>query len=272
MSKFDVKDRVDRFLYLAFNLVSDAVYFFNFKIKKLIGKNVIYKNKHAGQRCFVIGTGPSINDLSDDTVHALKNEIVFAVNSFYKSDKLKSIHPAYYSLFDNYYWDENSQYKLAFKEIVDQYNGKATFLTSYKAKHMVDKLDLSAQQIFLYSKKYPLNSMNCDMTKNMSITMNVVSITILAAMYMGFKEIYLLGCDYNVFATSTTTHCYDDSDEEGLEMENRLGFMLKFYHLTTEFHYLIAKLARLNSIKVINITEGSLLDAYPRKKVNDVLQ
>lgn len=271
MSKFDVKDQVDRGMYAAFNIMSQTAFFFKFKIRKLVRKNISFKDRHLGQRCFIIGTGPSINELTNNEVDTLKNEIVFAVNSFYKSDKLNPIIPAYYSLFDNYYWDENSAFKSAFKEIAEKYNRRSIFLTNYKAQQLVDELNLDEQQVFLYSKIYPLKHIDYNLTENMHITMNVVSTSILVAIYMGFKEIYLLGCDYNSFATTVTTHCYDDSDEDEVEIKNRLGFLLKFYHLTTEFHYLIARLAKLKSIKVINITNGSLLDAYPRKQKNDIL-
>jgi hypothetical protein len=97
--------------------------------------------------------------------------------------------------------------------------------------------------------------------------MNVVSYSILAAIYMGFKKINLLGCDYNAFCTAGVGHAYDDKSELSGSTYN-LGFYLKYYHLTTEFHYLIAQLAKERGVEVVNMTPGSLLDAYVRADFN----
>jgi len=271
MSKFVIKDQVDRSIYASFNILSQLAFFFNFKVKKLIAKNAAYKDRHLGQSCYILGTGPSINNLNDSDIEKLKTEIIFGVNSLYKAPRLNAIVPSYYSLFDNYYWDPNSDFRFAFKEIAELYDPQPIFLTNYVAKASIDELGLDQQSLFLYSKLYPIKSIDTDLSRNMHITMNVVSTTILAAIYMGFKEIYLLGCDYNSFATPKTMHCYDDSDEFLEDPEGRLAFLLKFYHLTTEFHYLIAKLAKKRGVKVVNLTEGSLLDAYPRGNISNVL-
>ena len=80
---------------------------------------------------------------------------------------------------------------------------------------------------------------------------------------MGFKNIYLLGCDYNAFCTAGKGHAYDDKSELA-QTDYNLAFYLKFYWITTEVHYLIAKLAKKRGVNIINLTPGSLLDAYPR--------
>jgi hypothetical protein len=268
MSKFNQKDRLDNFIYYCFNILSDIMFFFLFKTKTLIGKNRIYKDIHKGERCFILATGPSLNTLSTSNISNLKGEVLFGVNSLYKSDIMNELTPSYYSLFDNLYWGEESK---VFKEIKNKYgNSVPTFITDYRAKTIIEELGVEKQPIYTYSKKFPVNIMHSDVDKNMYISMNVVAGTILAAIYMGFKEIYLLGCDYNSFLTLKAGHCYNDEDEQRFYTEN-LGFYLKFYHLTTKFHYLIAKHAKQKKIKVINITNGSLLDAYPLKDPNIVI-
>jgi hypothetical protein len=268
MSKFKQKDRLDNFIYHCFNLLSDIIFFFRFQIKDLIRKNRKYKNFHKGERCFILGTGPSLNTLSLTNINNLKGEVLFAVNSLYKTDILNGLTPMYYSLFDNLYRGEESK---IFKDIKIKYGDSTpTFITDYRARSIIEELGVDKQAIYLYSKKFPVNIMHSDVDRNMYISMNVVSGTILAAIYMGFKEIYLLGCDYNSFLGLKAGHCYNDEDEQGFYTEN-LGFYLKYYHLTTNFHYLIAKLANRNNIKVINITNGSLLDAYPLKDPNVVI-
>jgi len=87
---------------------------------------------------------------------------------------------------------------------------------------------------------------------------------------MGFKEIYLLGCDYNLFCSKGASHCYDDEKELADLPTYNLAFYLKYYHLTTEFHYMIREEAKSRGVDVINLTEESLLDAYPKKSIESV--
>lgn len=258
MSKFIIKDKIDKSLYTCFNLFSDIFFNLNLNSKSIIKDNEKFKNAYEGERCFILGTGPSLANISLRDIELLSKEKTFAVNSFYKASQFDLINPMFYCLMDNLYWGVSSG---VFGEISEKYNNSnPIFITDIRAKSFIPE---SLQSIFLYAKHYPTRDMRFDISKNLSITMNVVSFAILAAIYMGFKEIYLLGCDYNLFCSRQKNHCYDDHEEHTKLPTYNLGFYLKYYHLTTEFHYLIAKLSKKSNIKILNITENSLLDAYP---------
>ena len=169
---------------------------------------------------------------------------------------------------DNLYWE---QWNGTFSEVSSKYQeSPPIFITDVRAKSLVDGLERNVPTIYIHSKKYPVKRMSSDLDRNIYAAMNVVAYSILSAMYMGFREIYLLGCDYNAFCTAGKGHCYDD-EEEIAGFNYNLAFYLKFYWITTEFHYLIAKLAKEKQIKVVNVTPGSLLDAYPRTTLENVL-
>lgn len=260
MNKFQIKDILDSAVYSCFNLISSIIFVFRFKEKRLIKRNIKFKDIHKNERCFIVGTGPSLNLLSSSEIEKLKSETIFAVNSFYQADIVKELQPNYYSLMDNLFWGEDSYF---FKEIVEKYkNNPPTFITDYRTEKFVNELGLKEKTFFVYNKLYPINSISNDFTKNMKISINVVSVSILAALFMGFKEIYLLGCDYNSFASTKDEHCYVES-EDRCAKEN-LAYYLKFYYLTTKFHYYIATLALKKNVKVVNLTPNSLLDAYTR--------
>lgn len=262
MNKFDIKDRVDKIIYCAYNVLADILFSVDFDVKKIIKKNAAFKNIHAGKRCFILGTGPSLNDLSKDQVERLKSEVVFGVNSLYKSDVVCELNPKYYALVDNLYWESSSS---VFQDICDRYKtNPPIFLTDPRAKNIIDDLELDQETVYIHAKKYPVYGMSSEITDNIFGAMNVISYSIIVAIYMGFREIYLLGCDYNAFCGFGRGHCYDDKEEMGGVSYN-LAFYLKYYHITTEFHYLIAKMAAEKGVKVVNLTRVSLLDAYPRQ-------
>lgn len=270
MSKFDVKERLDSFIYSAYNILSEIIYGLDIKSKKLVRRNAVFKNIHAGERCFILGTGPSLRTLTEDKIEKLKSEVVFGVNSLYKSNIASDLVPKYYTLIDNLYW-ESASWSDAFSEVADKYSANPpVFITDPRAQHIVDSLSLKKSSIYIYSKKYPTKEMSAEIAGNIYAAMNCVTYSILVAMYMGFKEVYILGCDYNAFCCAGSGHCYDDKGELKDNPYN-LAFYLKFYWITTEFHYLVAKLANEGGVKVVNLTPGSLLDAYPRTPLGEVL-
>lgn len=55
------------------------------------------KNKHKGQRCFIVGSGPS---LKVDDLNKLKDEVTFACNKIYLAFNDTSWRPTYYSVYD----------------------------------------------------------------------------------------------------------------------------------------------------------------------------
>lgn len=268
MNKFDIKDKLDGLIYGSYNFISEILFMLNYDSRNAIKKNKVFKDIHAGKRCFILGTGPSLNQLEDHQIDILKREIVFGVNSLYKSEIGDKITPSYYALLDNLYWE---QWNKTFTEISNKYKDNLpVFITDLRAKHLVEEVTSKNAAVYIYSKKYPAKKVSADLDRNIYGTMNVVSFSILSAMYMGFSEIYLLGCDYSAFCTQGKGHCYDDKSELS-SFNYNLAFYLRFYWMITEFHYLIAKLAKDKKIKVINLTPDSLLDAYPRHKMSSIL-
>lgn len=274
MNKFRIKDSLDAAVYRAYNLLSGALFHLDVEARRLIRGNLAFKNIHQNERCFILGTGPSLAKLTSDQIENLKPEVLFGVNSFYKTDLASVLQPKYYALMDDLYWKELSD---VFSEVAAKFaSNRPTFITDSRARSLIESLSpAAATPVYIYAKKYPITEMSEEITQNVFATMNVVSTCILAAIYMGFKEIYLLGCDYNCFGNAGG-HCYDDEEElDGKKdfdgFAKNLAFYLRFYWITTEFHYLIAKLAKRRGVKVINLTPTSLLDAYPRRPVSDVL-
>lgn len=266
MSFFTVRERMDRGFQRAFNFASDAEFILNVRRRKLLMNNQAARDKHKSERCFVLATGPSLGNLNNTLKEKLKAERLFFVNSLHKAPLVSDLTPEYYVLMDNHYWGSLSS---EFGTIYEKYNSNPpTFITDLRAKRFVP---VGSNALFLYAKHYPIDEVRVDMSRNISITMNVVGFSILSALYMGFSEIYLMGLDHSLFARPQNNHCYDEKlDTVDLPKFN-LAFYLKYYHLTTEFHYLIAKSARKLGVKVVNLSEGSLLDAYPIRPISYAL-
>ena len=269
MSKFDLKDKLDKALYTIYNSLSGILFNLSFSKKRLLSKNLAYKDRHKDQHCFILGTGPSLKSLSSDQLNAIEKHVIFGTNSLYKAAVTAQLTPTYYCLMDNLYWE---QWSHTFEEVVAKYNTcPPIFITDYRAASFAEQANSKLQHIYIHSKKYPISDMSENLHTNIYAAMNVVSYSILAALYMGFNRIYLLGCDYNAFCSVGRGHAYDDKSELK-QVSYNLAFYLKFYWITTEFHYLIAKLAKRKGVEIVNLTHESLLDAYPRKSLDELLQ
>ena len=60
---------------------------------QFLKNNIRFKNKHIGERCFILGSGPSI---SKQNIKILKGEIVITQNHFHVHDDIKIVHPMYH--------------------------------------------------------------------------------------------------------------------------------------------------------------------------------
>jgi len=141
-----------------------------------------FKNKHKGQRCFLIGNGPSLT-ITD--LNKLKNEICFGCNMIYKIFDRTEWRPTYYCLSDRIFVDKS-------KEIVQHVTSTCFFpqsvynlmpikpdKTIYLPNIMLEPYKVHGNPLGYYSPSFA----------------TVMSMMLELAMFMGFSEIYLLGVD-----------------------------------------------------------------------------
>jgi hypothetical protein len=257
MKYFNIKTWIDNSMYLLFNVVSGFVFLFSFKNRKLLKQNYKFKNLHSGQKCYIIGTGASLNLLSPEKINQINDNIVFGVNGLYKSDVGQKFKVKYYCLMDNIYFGKESE---AFSQVKSSYHdGLSGIITDCRMSES-ELINDFESKIFLHVHHYPWRRVRCDISKSISSVMNVVSYAIIVAMYMGIKEINLVGCDYNIFCRKGPIYSFYKDDESLKEFN--LAYYLKFFYLTTEFHYMINSYAKAFGIKITNVTQDTLLDAY----------
>jgi len=245
---------VDRFV---FNCKKKLRKMFGFSISKNDIRNL--KNKHKKERCFIIATGPS---LKIEDIQLLKDEVTIGMNSLCKIFKELGWETTYYGVQDY------EVYRLLEDEI-----GKIKNSSVLAADILNKRYKLRENYI-----QYPLNLLNHSVTLNhpfntffsddayltvfdgYTITYSLIQI----AVYMGFKEIYLLGVDRN----------YSDKVDESNFIN--IGKIDNTYSQAGErmkFSYSMAKdYADKNNIKIINATRGGMLEVFPRVNLDVIVQ
>jgi len=145
-------------------------------------------NIHAGQRCFIIGNGPSLNLLD---LTKLKNEITFGVNAIFLNYKNMHFYPTYYVVEDTFFAEDRI-------EEINRYKHGIKFFGNYlKYCLSVDENTILINIIVDYReyKSFPHFSTNA--LRNIYVGGSVTYLCMQLAFYMGFNRVYLIGFDHN---------------------------------------------------------------------------
>lgn len=210
-----------------------------------------YKNIHKGQRCFIIGNGPSLR-VSDLNKLASNNEICFGCNFITKLFKETRWRPNYYVAVDynmvRLMETEHKSVKDIEKFIADSYNGDAKNYDSntniYQSRVCVDKnADFSS-----------------DIINGVYSGLTVVYDMLQIAGYMGFKDIYLLGVDCN----NGSKHFYESEGIDKHKLESRHVFYENVYDIWIKNYKTAEKYSKAHDFRIYNATRGGALEVFER--------
>lgn len=239
--------------------------------KKLLNRNHIFKNKHIGQRCFVIGNGPSLNK---QNLSLLSNEITITVNAFYKNPIVEKWQPTYYCFADPLLFDGSTQVRNFFQNL-NQKIHSSKFLVPIYAKNAIENQKLLPEEQIYYAQ-FAGNlskglSHNIDLTKSIPGVQCVSQLGIMWAMYMACSPIYLIGLDHDWLShRGMDRHFYTGKTIKGsLGTHEDLGKIryqkILEADLTLWYGYeTILKIASNKNVSIINATEGGFLDVFER--------
>ncbi|MBQ8635582.1 DUF115 domain-containing protein, partial [bacterium] len=213
------------------------------------------------KRCFVIGNGPS---LTKSDMNLLNNEITFVCNRFFH------IYKDYQST--AYFCQDPTILK---NEIENIKKAKSKFKLVnplIKFKNMFFKKNYGEDFIFYHAiRKNCLNGENPDFAKSFedgvyegcTITFSMIQIAVL----LGFKEIYLLGIDFNYIIKDGKV---DDSSYPKQLKGLKTGGLPNIEYSYKAFKK-CAQYANEQGITIINCSRNTKLDAFKIKNLEEVL-
>lgn len=224
-----------------------------------------FKNIHKGERVFITCPGPS---MSIKDLELLKNEYTIGVNSITKAYSKTSWRPTYYALVDIFsfgkYLKENEVEGGTFcqREAFFHYrsepktrHGKETFLLVDYSNHKPD---------WMKKNKIKYSS---DMSVNVYDGFTVTNMAIQLAIYMGFKKIYLIGCDCDY--TQPKIHFIEaPGDKQKIEA----GWLPDAVNLSLEGYRAIRDFAYKKHVEIYNVTRGGKLEIFYRDNLERVLK
>lgn len=219
-----------------------------------------YKDIHKGKRCFIVATGPSLT-IAD--LEMLNNEITFGMNSITKIFDKTTWRPTYYGIQDRqvyekmepsilqYYAESNNVF------VADELDGLFKLPPQFIRFPYNGNYHLYAGKYGEYTAQFSDNAYEV-VYDGYSITYSLIQI----AVYMGFSEICLLGCDCN-YPKGVKNHFVESGfvDKNAHTNPDR---MLVGYRKSKEY-------ADTHEVKIINCTRGGMLEVFPRMSLEEVL-
>lgn len=214
------------------------------------------KNKHKDERLFIIATGPSLNKTN---LELLKNETLMGMNTLYKNPI--SSHCNYFVVGDGNVWIKEFKniLKLNCTIFLPAIAGRKYLLSRKKYNEYIDSKQ-SVIPLKYLGKLTEEKKISEDISKGLYGYTTVVHLCLQIAYYLGFKKVYLVGCDctYN-----KGTHFNNSNIDEKLKNFD--------WSREIEGFKLFKKFFEENNREIINATVGGDLEIFKRKKLEEII-
>lgn len=213
----------------------------------------ILKESHQGQRCFIMGNGPS---LAKTDLSKLKDEFTFGMNRIYLAFPEMGFETSYYLSVNDLVIEQCAEdiQKLSMPRFV-----------SWRSRKWLSPQD----NLFFLHTTYTGPRFTKDLTKRLWESATVTYVALQAAYYLGFSTVILIGVDHN-FETKgkPNTTIVSQGDDPNHFSPNYFGkgFRWQLPDLeTSELGYRMAKEAfESDGRQVLDATVGGKLTIFPK--------
>ena len=235
----------------------------NYKTTKYGNALKNFKNRHTGQRCFIVANGPSLRAEDLDLLDS-KKEITFGMNRIYKFFEQTKWRPTYYVCEDELIIQSQQ------KEINDLQAEEKFIPIELKYFHGIGVNGAKYFHINYDEKKRFPYSFSTDIAQQIDCRGTVTFTCMQIAAYMGFTEIYLIGVDHNYQNTidingnlvhdETVKDYFCDSYDTDIKdiAVHDMG------NNTRAYLDALAYSKRSNRIRIYNATRGGKLEVFER--------
>lgn len=244
--------------------------------KKILKRNIVFKNKHKNQRAFVIVNGPS---LKTQNLEKLQKEITFVVSGFYNHKVVRLWQPTYYCFLDKNFFNGSNQSKNFFKELNAVIYDSTFFFPLFRGYEANRKQKLIDESKVYYIATSGAPSNNIDLTSVIQSFAGVSAFSLAQAIYMGCNPIYLLGFDHDYLANRGIDHHFYEGGTIKGSAGNKITLgelvpydkeMMANYRLWQNYRSL-KNIAEKKGIKIYNATNGGYLDIFDKVNFEDIL-
>ena len=234
--------------------------------KAILTPNADWKGRHQGERCFVLATGPSI---ADQDLGFLEDETCIAVSNFIAHPEFDVIRPEYYCLAPRHDPITDEQWVAWMSEI----DGRAPFshlFMSLSDRRLNEENDIFRGRVNYLHFDSACQGSIADLTATLTPPQSVSVMALMVAVYMGFEEIYLLGCDHSWLAhVGEGAHFYKEDQHKMVELGFNEWFKPSVMEGVFLSHLRLWRQYKLflemdEDFRIFNLSPTSLLDLFPK--------
>ena len=246
-------------------------------------KNIELKDKYNNKRIFILGSGSSI--LLYD-LKVLNSEYVMTQNSFHMHKDISYVDPNIHCVVP--YYQSNKEISIWVDYIADMKARmpNSLFLWGLNTKALIDKYheDISEKSYYIRTKYnlLTLKKAKVNISKTIMNIPSVLTQCLTVAIYLGFKEIYLLGFDLDqichtndqtygrFYGMSKITETeFEKYANQRLDVETTDGWYT--WWLMNKQFFLIKHFADQNNISIVNGTQGGILSYFKREPIENII-
>ena len=222
------------------------------------------ENKYDLEKCVIVGNGPSLNN---NDLSLLKNTLTMGVNSIFLMTEKNGFKPDIYVVEDKLVFEDNYQeildYDVKYKILPKQYK------TYINPKYRKNIIFLPFNTSFGLDKT-PRFSNNIKI--NLFTGGSVTYVNMQIAAFLGFKNIYLIGVDFNYIEPKSVIKNGDvwtSTTDDTNHFDERYFGKGKRWHdpklSEVKLNYELAlKISENNNFNFFNATSGGNLEVFER--------
>lgn len=255
----------------------DWLKFLMYEKKGVLNRNSVFKNIASGKRAFLIATGPS---LKMEDLNALAAEDCYGISNLFLHKHIQNIKPKLHFLAP-YHEPVTLDSYVEWLEKADKLLPPETnVFMGYTTYDLVNKYNLFKKRDVFY-----LNLSRCpagvDITKSVLAPQTGPLMALPVLVYMGYREIYLVGCDHTEMRDykKTVNNFYDPSKDVRKTTSDaydvwRDGIIINLLNTANVFkQYMFYKeVLRKRDVKIINLSQDSWLDFFEMDTLKNVLK
>jgi len=222
------------------------------------------KDRYRGERCFVIGNGPSLRETD---VSNLKNEYTLGMNRIYLA-------------FDD--WGFQTSFLVSVNDLVveqcvdDFLTLKMPRFFSWRSRKFFPQLPIDQLPTFLHTS-YTGPGFTTDARRRIWEGATVTNVCLQLAFHMGFEEVILIGVDHSFAAKGKPNATVVSEGDDQSHFDPRYfgkGFRWQLPDLdTSEQGYWMARQAfEAAGRSVVDATIGGHLQVFPKVDYNSLFQ
>lgn len=237
-----------------------------------------YKDKYKGERCFIVGNGPSL--LVDD-LDLIKNEYSFAANKIYKIFDKTDWRPTFYCV-----QDIDFAVSMGEEMKVSLASAKHSFfrMRSYKSTNQITRQYDNLTYVPIVEPVYNTGKINFSKIADKHIYdgWTVTYMALQIAVHMGFENIYLIGVDHSfpfekrsdgkvyVIDKNKAAHFYETANDN--QGDSASKHRSNFHELVTLGYEAAESYSRkTKKFRIFNATRGGELEVFERVSVEEIL-